>query len=67
VEVGSESESGSGQGAKQVARGGNLNQLDNQTAVHERESYMLYRKTRNKTMKRGTTERRMRDGVHVQR
>jgi hypothetical protein len=41
---------------KRVAEGGNLNQLDNQTAVHEREPYMLYREIRNKTMKRETTE-----------
>jgi hypothetical protein len=46
----------SGQGAERVAEGGNLNQLNNQTAVHEREPYMLYRETRNKTMKRETTE-----------
>jgi hypothetical protein len=36
--------------------GGNLNQLDNQAAVHERGAYMLYSKRRNKLMKRESTE-----------
>jgi hypothetical protein len=37
-------------------RGASLNKLDNQTAVHEREPYTLYRKMRNKLIKRETTE-----------
>jgi hypothetical protein len=37
----------------QVVEGGNLNQLNNQTAVHEGEPYMLYR---NKPMKQETTK-----------
>jgi hypothetical protein len=44
------------QGAEQVVEGGNLNQLDNQTVVHERRAYMLYSKMRNKYMKQDTTE-----------
>jgi hypothetical protein len=46
----------SGRGAEQVVRGGNLNPLDYQTAVHERRAYMLYSRTRNKLMKRESTE-----------
>jgi hypothetical protein len=60
VEGGSEGESEerarSGRGAERVVEGGNLNQLNNQTAVHERRAYMLYSKMRNKSMKRDTTE-----------
>jgi hypothetical protein len=46
----------SGRGADRVAKGGNLIQLDYQTAVHERRAYMLYSRTRNKSMKRESTE-----------
>jgi hypothetical protein len=37
-------------------KGGNLIQLDYQTAVHERRAYMLYSRMRNKLMKRESTE-----------
>jgi hypothetical protein len=43
-------------GAERVAKGGNLIQLDYQTVVHERRAYMLYSRTRNKSMKRESTE-----------
>jgi hypothetical protein len=46
----------SGQGAERVVKGGNLIQLDYQTAVHERRAYMLYSRTRNKLMKWESTE-----------
>jgi hypothetical protein len=46
----------SGRGAERVVKGGNLIQLDYQTAVHERRAYMLYSRTRNKLMKRESTE-----------
>jgi hypothetical protein len=47
---------GSGKERSELWEGGNLNQLDNQTAVHEGEPYMLYSKARNKSMKRETSE-----------
>jgi hypothetical protein len=37
-------------------KGGNLIQLDYQTAVHERGAYMLYSKLGNKSMKQETTK-----------
>jgi hypothetical protein len=42
--------------SRQVAKGGNLIQLNYQTAVHERRAYMLYSRTRNKFMKQESTE-----------
>jgi hypothetical protein len=47
---------GEGRGRARTDEGATLNKLDNQTAVHDREPSMLYRKMRNKSMKRETTE-----------
>jgi hypothetical protein len=44
------------QGVKQVVKGGNLIQLDYQTAVHGRRVYMLCSRTRNKLMKQESTK-----------
>jgi hypothetical protein len=54
--LGARTRARSRQGAEQVVKGGNLIQLNYQTAVHERRAYMLYSRTRNKLMKWESTE-----------